>query len=68
MRTLDPSRPERTWRDDLELVLRIAGMLVGYFVAGGRLRRRYRTLEARGETFWVDEEGPTGHREAPLRR
>jgi len=68
MRTLDASRPERTWRRDLSLLVRIGGMLAGYFVVGGRLRRRYRALEARGETLWVDEDGPTEHREAPLRR
>ena len=68
MRTLDAPRREATWRRDLALLVRIGGMLVGYFVVGGPLRRRYRALEARGETFWVDEEGPTEHREAPLRR
>jgi len=67
MRTLDAPL-ERSWRRDLALLVRIGGMLVGYLVVGGRLRRRYRALEARGETFWVDEEGPTEHREAPLRR
>jgi len=68
MRTLDPPRHERPWRRDLKLVVQIARMLLGYFVAGGRLRRRYRALEARGETFWLDEEGPSEHREAALRR
>jgi hypothetical protein len=68
MRTLEASRPERTWRRDLSLLVRIGGMLLGYLVVGSRLRRRYRALEARGGTLWVDEEGPTEHREAPLRR
>ena len=68
MRTLEPQRRERPWRRDLKLLRQMAGMLVGYFVVGGRLRRRYRAMEARGETFWVDEEGPSEHREAPLRR
>jgi hypothetical protein len=68
MRTLEAPRRERTWPRDLALLVRIGGMLIGYFVVGGRLRRRYRALEARGGTFWVDEEGPSEHREAPLRR
>ena len=68
MRTLASSRHERPWRRDLKLLVQIARMLLGYLVAGGRLRRRYRALEARGETFWVDEDGPRGHREAALRR
>jgi hypothetical protein len=45
----------------------MAAMLYGYFAAGGRLRREYRRRERRGETFWVDEAGPTRHREEPLR-
>jgi hypothetical protein len=68
MRTLATSRHERPWRRDLRLLVRIARMLLDYLVAGGRLRRRYRALEARGETFWVDEDGPKDHREAALRR
>jgi hypothetical protein len=68
MRTLHLSRHERPWRRDLRLLVQIASMLFGYLVAGGRLRRRYRALEARGETFWVDEDGPREHREAALRR
>jgi hypothetical protein len=68
MHTLDPARGERPWRRDLKLLFQMAGMLFGYFWVGGRLRRRYRALEARGETFWVDEEGPSEHREAALRR
>jgi hypothetical protein len=68
MRTLDPARRQRPWRRDLDLLLRIAGMLVGYVVVGGRLRRRYRAAERRGETLFVDEDGPGEHREAALRR
>jgi hypothetical protein len=68
MRTLDPARREQPWRRDLKLLFQMAGMLVAYFVVGGRLRRRYRALEARGETFWLDEDGPREHREAALRR
>jgi hypothetical protein len=68
MRTLETAPRANAWRRDLRLLWSMAGMLAVYWVAGGRLRRRYRRKEARGETFWVDEEGPTGHREAPLRR
>lgn len=68
MRTLQVPRRERPWRRDLTLLLQMASMLFGYLVVGGRLRRRYRAAERRGETFWVDEEGPGEHREAALRR
>ena len=68
MRTLQTRQPDGRWRRDAALALRIFWMLVGYFVVGGRIRRRYRALEARGEVFWVDEAGPTAHREAPLGR
>ena len=68
MRTLQSQQPQSRWRRDASLALRIFWMLVGYFVVGGRIRRRYRALEARGEVFWVDEDGPTEHREAPLGR
>jgi hypothetical protein len=57
MRTLASSRHERPWRRDLKLLVQIGRMLLGY-----------RALEARGETFWVDEDGPRDHREAALRR
>ena len=68
MRTLQAPPHRISWRRDAALLARIAWMLVGYLVVGGRIRRRYRALEARGGVFWVDEEGPTEHREAPLRR
>ena len=68
MRTLDTAPQQSPWRRDLSLLFRIAGMLLGYWLVGGRMRRRYRKKEARGETFFVDEEGPTSHREAPPRR
>jgi hypothetical protein len=42
-------------------------MLYGYFVVGGRLRREYRRRQRRGEVLWLDEAGPTRHREEPLR-
>lgn len=66
MRTLvTPPTPGRL-RRDLRLVADLAAMLFGYWIVGGSLRRRYRRKQARGETFWVDEEGPSAHREAPL--
>jgi len=68
MRTLATPQNARPWRRDLKLLVQIARMLFGYVVAGGLLRRRYRALEARGQTFWLDEEGPREHREAALRR
>ena len=68
MHTLDSTRGESALKRDLRLVARMAAMLYGYFVAGGRLRREYRRRERRGETFWVDETGPTHHREEPLRK
>ena len=68
MRTL-PSAPSASgFRRDLALLRRIAGMLVQYLLAGGRLRREYRRKQARGEVYWVDAAGPTRHREEPLRR
>ena len=67
MHTLDSTRAESRLVRDLKLLRRMAAMLFGYFAAGGRLRREYRRRERRGETFWVDEAGPTQHREAPLR-
>jgi hypothetical protein len=66
MRTLDLHPATDRWRRDLTLLARMAGMLLGYWTVGARLRRAYRRKEALGEVFWVDEEGPTRHREAPL--
>jgi|KBSSwiStaDraftv2_1062776.scaffolds.fasta_scaffold1462178_2 hypothetical protein len=68
MRTLATPPHARPWRRDVRLLVQIARMLFGYAVAGGRVRRRYRALEARGGTLWLDEEGPHEHREAALRR
>jgi hypothetical protein len=68
MRTLDTAPRQSPRRRDLSLLFHMAGMLLGYWLVGGRMRRRYRKKEARGETFFVDEEGPTRHREAPLTR
>ncbi|HEY7409372.1 MAG TPA: hypothetical protein VII13_01445 [Vicinamibacteria bacterium] len=67
MRTLQAA-PATALRRDLGLLWRIAGMVLEYVVAGGRLRREYRRREARGEVLWVDAAGPTRHREEPLRR
>ena len=67
MHTLDSARGESRLARDLKLLGRMAAMLYGYFAVGGRLRREYRRRERRGETFWVDEAGPTQHREEPLR-
>jgi hypothetical protein len=68
MHTLDSARREGPLVRDLRLLGRMAFMLFGYFVVGGRLRRGYRQAERRGEVFWLDEMGPTQHREAPLQR
>lgn len=68
MHTLDSATRGGTWRRDVLLLWRMAAMLVHYWVEGGRVRWRYRRREARGEIFFVDDEGPSGHREAPLRR
>jgi hypothetical protein len=67
MHTLDSTRGESRLVRDLKLLRRMAAMLYGYFAVGGRLRREYRRRERRGEMFWVDEAGPTQHREEPLR-
>jgi hypothetical protein len=67
MRTLPTPRADRSVRRDLDLLVQMARMLVGYIVTGGRLRRRYRALERRGGILYVDEEGPHEHREAALR-
>lgn len=68
MRTLDTGGLISTLRRDLDLLGRMAGMLLSYWTAGSRLRRAYRACEARGETFWVDAPGPTQHREEALHR
>jgi hypothetical protein len=68
MRTLDTRGGSSPWRRDLRLLLDLAAMLAIYWTAGARLRHRYRKKQARGETLFVDEEGPSRHREAPLAR
>jgi hypothetical protein len=68
MRTLDTRDQPIAWRRDLRLLKDLAAMLWIYWTTGARLRRAYRRKQARGETFWLDEEGSTRHREAPLER
>ncbi|HET9315395.1 MAG TPA: hypothetical protein VFQ51_07375 [Vicinamibacteria bacterium] len=67
MHTLDSTRGESRLKRDLRLLGRMAAMLYGYFAVGGRLRREYRRRERRGEMLWLDDVGPTRHREEPLR-
>ena len=67
MRTLPAAQSTSGFRRDLALLRRIAGMLLQYLFAGGRLRREYRRKQARGEVYWLDASGPTRHREEPLR-
>ena len=61
MRTIDEqtikgaSQLQQLWRD-IRLLWRIGQMLYAYLVAGRRIRRKYRTLEAQGQIYWVDEE------------
>ena len=43
-------------RRDVRLLFRIARMMLYYFTAGARTRRRYLAKQARSEIFWVDEE------------
>lgn len=61
MRTVDTaaSAKQTRWqklRSDAALLLQFAGMTFYYFTEGRRLRKTYRACEARGETFWVDED------------
>ena len=61
MRTIDsqftqkPSFWHRLNRDR-RLLMRMAKMVLAYFIEGRRIRRLYRNMQARGETFWVDED------------
>jgi len=68
VRTVDAAGRAAPWRRDLALLLRMAGMVLGYATAGARVRRAYRRCEERGETLLLDEIGPTRHREEALRR
>lgn len=61
MRTIDnKATAEASWLErttqNLWLLRRMAGMVLAYVVAGGRIRRRYEAKAARGEILWVDEE------------
>ncbi|MFQ5605526.1 MAG: hypothetical protein ACE5HS_19830 [bacterium] len=61
MRTIDNQFAAATsiWQRlqrDIRLLLRIVNLLFAYLTKGGRIRRIYRDREARGETFWVDED------------
>jgi len=67
MRTVTSTGATASLKRDLRLIWQIAAMILDYWLAGGRLRREYRRREARGEVLWLDEVGPTRHREAPLR-
>jgi hypothetical protein len=67
MRTVTSTGATASLMRDLRLLFQIASMILDYWLAGGRLRREYRRREARGEVLWLDEVGPTRHREAPLR-
>lgn len=66
MRTID-APPAQGLRRDLALAWRIGGMLLQYFLVGGRLRREYRRREARGDVYWVDGALGTPHRDDGLR-
>jgi hypothetical protein len=67
-RTVAATRGAASWRGDLALLLRMARMVLAYATAGARLRRAYRRCEERGDTLFVDELGPSRHREEALRR
>jgi hypothetical protein len=67
VRTTEAGAAGSAWRRDLVLLVRMASMVIGYLTAGARLRRAYRRCEARGEILFVDELGPTSHREEGLR-
>ena len=61
MRTIDErfTKSASFWQRlgrDVRLLWRIAQMLHAYLIVGRRIRRRYRSMAARGEIFWVDEE------------
>jgi hypothetical protein len=63
-----PASGPGAWRRDLELLTRLAGMLVFYATSGARLRRAYGRCQARGEVLWLDQLGTTRHREEALLR
>ncbi len=53
-------------RRDAALLLSIARMLRQYFTQGRKIRNAYRQHELRGDVLWLDEEGPTQHRDAAV--
>ena len=67
MHTLDASTSESWLARDLKLIRRMCGMLLGYCPGGRPAAPRVPPAERRGEVLWLDEAGPTHHREEPLR-
>jgi hypothetical protein len=61
MRTIDDpvspvfSRSSQLVRDG-RVIARLGKLLIAYALTGGRVRRRYRHKQRRGEIFFVDEE------------
>ncbi len=41
-------------------------MLLQYFTEGRRVRNKYRQQARLGEVLWLDEQGPTQHRDAAV--
>ena len=53
LETRNPAK--RLWRD-LRLLHYLFRLAWGWLTVGGRVRRKYRVLAARGETFRVDDQ------------
>ncbi len=53
-------------RRDLRLLASIARMLLQYFTEGRRVRNKYRQQARLGEVLWLNEQGPTQHRDAAV--
>ena len=51
---------------DVTLLVSISRMLVQYFTEGRRIRNAYRRHIQRGDVLWLDEQGPTQHRDAAM--
>ena len=45
---------------DIRVLLRIMLAVIYYWTIGARARRRYRDCEARGETYWLEDEAGRG--------
>ena len=43
-------------RRDVVFLISLTKMIVYYWIAGRRIRKTYRRCQARGGTYWVDEE------------